>query len=94
MIDMTDVIQTSEVKGFSKSISSAFLYLDAAKALFIQKETIEVTIIKILITKIHVSSSIWLFSHAVPFVTAKTINDIKATPVTPFFLLRFRSIGF
>ena len=53
-IDKIEVIQTKDVSGASKSISSFLEYLILLKNLLIQNETIEVIIIKTRITKIHV----------------------------------------
>src|SRR4051794_37375517 len=75
-----DVIQTSDVSGCSKLKLSAFLYFAEAMALLIQYESAEVMIISTRMTKIQTRSCVC----TVPFCTARRMNVMSATPVTPY----------
>ena len=79
MMETMDVIQTSEVKGVSKSISSALPYLALAMAP-LRKYAAELeTSMATRITKIHTSSCTCVLASG----TASRMKVIKATPVTP-----------
>ena len=79
MMETMDVIQTSEVNGASKSISSEFAYFALAIAPFRKYAPELETSMATRITKIHTSSC----TCVVGLVTASRMKVIKATPVTP-----------
>ena len=79
MMEVMDVIQTSEVNGASKSISSVFAYFECAIALFRKYAPALDSSMATRITKIHTSSS----ACVVGLFTASKMNVIRATPVTP-----------
>src|SRR5215475_4050720 len=60
MIETNEVIQTSEVRGASKFISSELAYFALAMASFRKYETELATSIMMRITKIQTSSSTWI----------------------------------
>src|SRR5947209_11470218 len=79
VMETNDVIQTSEVSGASKFMSSEFSYLALAMAAFRKYETALATSIMMRITKIHTSNCTWMVS----FLTPSRMKVISATPVTP-----------
>src|SRR5688572_8127724 len=79
MTEMTDVRMTSCVSGCSKFILSALPYLPFASASLMKYATADATTITMRMTKIQTSSWTWI----VGFVTARRMNEMSATPVTP-----------
>src|SRR5215467_180753 len=79
MIETNEVIQTSEVSGASKFMSSELPYFALAMASFTKYETALATSIMMRITKIQTSSSTWICWPRTP----RRIKVISATPVTP-----------
>ena len=78
-IDTMDVSQTSVVSGVSKlKLSESLNRADAIKALM-PNDTAAVMIISTRIAKIHTSSCVC----TIGFRTARRMNVISATPVTP-----------
>jgi len=79
MMEVMEVIQTSEVSGASKSISSEFAYFALAMAP-LRKYAAELeTSMATRITKIQTRSC----TCVVGFGTASRIKVMRATPVTP-----------
>ena len=76
---ISEVSQTSEVRGSSKLNAAASPYFFLAQDSLRKYEPAEATIIITRITKIHTSS--WTWTRG--FGTASTMNEISATPVTP-----------
>src|SRR5215471_615468 len=77
--DRIDVSHTRNVSGASKFILSAFSYRPFAMAPLIRYDTPLAMTIMMRITKIQTSSCTCTFGSR----TASTMNEIKATPVTP-----------
>ncbi len=78
--DTIDVSQTSELSGASKFILSTSRYLPFATLSLMKYDRPLATIIMMRITKIQTSSS----TCTVTAGTASTMNEIRATPVTPY----------
>src|SRR5919109_2997400 len=75
-----DVTQTSCVSGASKFIFVAPAYLARDTALLARYEMPDASTIMMRIRKIHTSSVAWMAGS----VTASTMKEISATPVTPY----------
>jgi len=78
-IDRIEVSHTSVVSGASKSILSLPVCCERASDAFSEYDTIDVTIIRMRITKIHTSSCALCSG-----ITASAMKLMSATPVTPY----------
>src|SRR5678815_1264199 len=77
-IESSDVSHTRLVSGASKLILSLLAFCERKTASFTLNDTIEVTIMRMRMVKIHTSSCA-LYSG----ITASAMNEMSATPVTP-----------
>jgi len=78
MMEITEVIQTSDVRAASKLTFSLPPQRESVSILLMKYEPMEVTIMRMRMMKIHTSSSAWYWGRQ-----ASTMKLMSATPVTP-----------